>query len=121
MTNLDYDVPWLIIPESWKHPKAKAGKPSASRTKREPAKWRAMTDLEIEAATQLGQCRMPPATGAKRLARHMAAQAKANDPKITDKQAEYLWKFCWRYRRQISSATVAREAKRQRKLAEVCA
>ena len=115
MTNIDYNVPWLIIPESWKHPKAKSDKPSAAPTKREPAKWRAMTDLEVEAATQLGRCTLPPATGTKRLARHMAAQAAADDPQITDKQAEYLWKFCWTYRRQIASTAVLKEATRRNK------
>jgi hypothetical protein len=74
-----------------------------------------MTDLEKEAATQLGLCRLPPATSTKRLARSMAMQAEMNEPKITDRQAEYLWQFCWKFRRQIASEAVVREAKRRNK------
>ena len=115
-TNIDRDVPWLIIPESWKQPPApQATEPPAEKPKREPARWRPMTDLEIEAAKALGRCRLPPATSTKRLALHMAAQAAKDEPQITDRQAEYLWRFCWTYRRQIASAAVVREAKRRSK------
>lgn len=77
-----------------------------------------MTALEKLAAEQLGGCRLPPGTATKRLARSLAAQAAAEEPKITDKQAVYLWKFCWTFRRQISSPAVRREAKQQRKSLE---
>ena len=104
---------WLVIPESWIEKPVEHSQPAAdSPRKREPAIWRAMTDLEIEAATQLWRCSLPPATSTKRLARHMAAQAEADDPKITDKQAVFLWRFCWRFRRQIASAAVHAEAKK---------
>ncbi len=116
-TNIDYNVPWLVIPESWKRqPPEPLSEPATEKQKREPVKWRPMTDLEIEAAKELGRCRLPPATSIKRLAGHLAVQAQQQDPKITDKQAVYLWKFCWTYRRQIASAAVAKEAKRRRKV-----
>jgi hypothetical protein len=74
-----------------------------------------MTDLEIEAAKALGCCRLPPRTSTKRLSGHMVEQALRDEPQITDRQAEYLWRFCWTYRRQIASAAVVREAKRRSK------
>lgn len=117
MPAINYNRCWLRCPASWTEPSVPKAEP-ADKPKREPAKWRPMTDLEIEAATQLGRCRLPPATSTKRLCRHMAAQAQADEPKITDKQAEYLWKFCWTYRRQIASAAVVKEAKQRREKAK---
>lgn len=75
--------------------------PQKKERKREPANWRPMTGAEQRMALALGQCTFPPATAQKRFARDIAAQASADEPKITDKQRAYLHLMVHRYRRQI--------------------
>lgn len=65
------------------------------------AVWRRMTDAERRLAKALADCSFPPATAQKRFARSIAAQADADEPKITDKQRAYLHQMVHRYRRQI--------------------
>lgn len=85
-----------------------------AKHKREPAVWRPMTAMEQWAAIALGQCRLPPASSTKRLAYGMYDQARLEEPRITDKQAVFLWQFCWTFRRQISDADVKEIAKQRR-------
>lgn len=121
--NIDLFPSWLIPPTSWitpskpapsADPHEKADEAPRPVGKREPVVWRPMTDLEQRAALALGRCRLPPASGTKRLAGHIAEQAQRPEPVITDKQAVYLWQFCHRFRRQISDRNVLQEAKRQK-------
>lgn len=85
--------------------------------------WRDMTPLEQRAVLALAACRFAPATTVKRFARTMLyqydhAQTKSEAawpfPKITDRQAALLWKYCHHYRKQIGSGSVvAIEAQRR--------
>lgn len=86
--------PLMVLPES-ALPKPK------ERQKREPANWRDMTPIEKVLAEALGKCTFPPATAQKRFARNISAQAASDEPKITDRQREYLHLMVHRYRRQI--------------------
>lgn len=89
--------PLMKLPDSaLPKPKEKAN--------REPALWRRMTDNERALAGALGCCTFLPGSNHKRFARNIAAQATAEEPKITDKQRGYLHKMVHRYRRQISTA-----------------
>lgn len=94
-----------IAPAGAVSPLVKPEKP-----KRAPAEWRPMTDLEKRAAKALVTCRLPPATSTKRIAGHLYGQACLSEPRITDKQARYLWQFCWTFRRQIADRGVKQKA-----------
>ena len=85
-------APLMILPTS--------ATPKPKR-KRAPAKWRPMTDAEQTLAKALDNCTFVPGSNHKRFARNLAGQASAVDPKITDKQREYLHVLVHRYRRQI--------------------
>lgn len=85
-----------------------------SKPKREPAQWRQMTELERRACRALGRCSLPPRTATKRLCLSMANQAELEEPKITDKQAVYLWSFVWTYRRQIKDPDLLNIAKQKK-------
>lgn len=87
----------------------------APKPKREKPVWRAMTDLERVACASLcpGIISYLPGSIPKRIGRDLAAQAAADDPQITDKQASLLWRQAWAYRRQIADVAVLREARRR--------
>lgn len=106
---------WIDWPAANREPAATPPPPTppATKPKRKPAVWRPMTGLELRAALELGHCRLPVASSTKRIARNLAAQAEASEPRITDKQAPLLWKFCWKFRRQIRDQAVVREATRR--------
>lgn len=72
-------------------------------SKREPAKWRPMTDQERAAALAIkpGKVRYPVASPPKALARRLAAQAAAASPVITNRQAAAMWRLVHRFRRQL--------------------
>lgn len=84
------------------------------KSKREKPVWRAMTDLERAACLALDPWLVTylPGSIPKRIGSNLAAQAAADEPRITDKQATMLWLQAWTYRRQISDAAVLREARR---------
>lgn len=63
---------------------------------------RPMEPIEINAAVLLGSARFSPGSFHKRFARQLAAQARTDNPTITQKQAALLWELCWRYRKQIT-------------------
>ena len=44
----------------------------------------------------------------------MADQARLPEPRITDKQAVFLWQFAWTFRRQIDDPDVKEIAKQRR-------
>lgn len=102
----------------WSNPPAEqqpaSGGSSPAKAKQEPAAWRPMTPLELLAARALGFCYLPPASSTKRMVRHLVSQANESEPRITDKQAVYLWKFAWTYRRQIRDGVVLLEAAKRR-------
>jgi len=87
----------------------------APQPKREKPAWRPMTDLERAACLALAPelvCYLPGSVP-KRIGRNLAAQASADEPRITDKQAAMLWGQAWTYRRQIADGAVLREARRK--------
>ena len=88
--------------------------PPQQRPKREPPAWRPMRDLERRAALELGRCRLPPRSCTKRMVGNLVSQSHLDEPRITDKQAVYLWRFAWTYRRQIRDADVKEVAKQRR-------
>lgn len=89
----------------------------APKPKRKKPAWRPMTNLERAACLALdpGLVSYLPGSVPKRIGRNLAAQASADEPQITDKQAAMLWRQCWTYRRQISDGAVLREAERRHK------
>lgn len=60
-----------------------------------------MSPLERARALALGQCRFSPATFSKRFAKDMMAQARAEEPTITERQAFRLTVQVYIYRRQV--------------------
>ena len=72
------------------------------------AQWRDMTQFEKRLCEALDPARVryPVASPPKRLGRDLAAQAKADPPQITDKQAAAAWAQAWRFRRQIPDAQI---------------
>jgi hypothetical protein len=61
-----------------------------------------MTPREIAIARAFANVSFPPATAAKRFARHMTEIAVRHpEHPLTQKQADYMAKVAWRYRRQI--------------------
>lgn len=77
------------------------------------AAWRPMTEDERRAIQALRGVTFPVASPPKRLARHLLGQAAADEPKITDKQAAYLWRVVHTFRRQIHRDVVALAPKRE--------
>lgn len=72
------------------------------------ADWRPMTDLEHRAALALQGVTYPVASPPKRFARHLGSQCSTKT--ITDKQANLMWYYCHRFRRQIVDKDVLAEA-----------
>ena len=108
---------WLQRPLAWHQTPASVPiqpETAAPKPKREPAVWRPMTAIERRAAIALGKCRLPPASSTKRMCYQMADQARLSEPRITDKQAAFLWQFAWTFRRQIDDADVREIAKQRR-------
>lgn len=61
-----------------------------------------MTPRQLEIIAALDRVTFPPATSQKRFARDMVALARAKpDHVLTEKQADYLTKLAWRFRRQM--------------------
>lgn len=83
------------------------------KAKRQPATWRAMSDMERRAilAAQPGFVSYCPGSATKRLMRNLAAQAASDAPQITDKQAAAVWQIVWRYRRQVKDPDVLNVAR----------
>lgn len=108
--------PWLAA-DSFGAGKTIASAIPAPKPKREKPVWRPMTGLERAACLALspGNVSYLPGSVPKRIGRDLAAQAAADEPQITDKQAVMLWRQCWTYRRQIADAAVLSEARRQHK------
>lgn len=74
-----------------------------------------MTVLEGNAVVALHQCRFPVGSHPKKFSRSMSeAWITATDggkkPRITEPQAELLWKYCYTFRAQIQDAVVLTEA-----------
>jgi hypothetical protein len=86
-----------------------------------PPSWRDMTALECRAALCLGRCAFAPATGAKRFARTVSAQVRRQafglEGEITDRQAAYMWRLLWTYRRSVDDPEILREATATREAA----
>lgn len=113
MADLPFWINWKTPAESLPAASTETQQQTRPKAKREPAAWRPMTDMERRAAISLGLCRLPPVSGTKRMAGNMADQAREDEPQITDKQAFYLWRFVWTYRRQIADIDVKAEAQRR--------
>lgn len=74
--------------------------------------WRPMTEIEKRAALALAPGRVcyPVASSAKGLAGSLEAAAAAAVPKITDRQAEAMWRQIYRFRRQIQDKALIEAA-----------
>lgn len=67
-----------------------------------------MIPAEFDAVIYLSRASLRPATSGKRFVRETAAALAQNtDYKITERQALYLWKLVYLYRRQLPPALVA--------------
>jgi hypothetical protein len=106
---------WLVWPKQCEVKRFVASSEPEQKPKREPAAWRPMTEQERIACCAIGPgvVTYPPATSVKRLARHLSEQAHDKEPKITDKQADALWKIAWRFRRQIANPDVLNIARQK--------
>lgn len=84
------------------------------------AQWRPMTPKEIAAAIAMSPARVtyPVGTYYKKIARSVASQAASDAPRITDKQADAMWRVIVRFRRQIP-AEIVREAEWQSTLRSI--
>lgn len=61
--------------------------------------YRPMTDVEMAAAVSLEKCKLKNFD--RRFSECVVHEARQADPKITDKQANCLWRKIWRFRKQI--------------------
>lgn len=91
----------------------------ATRPKREQSVYRRMTADEIQMAQALLRCSFPIASWSKRFARQVGAQAAAQEPKITQRQADAMYRLMHTYRRQLPSALVELAALLERATQEV--
>lgn len=70
-----------------------------------------MTEEQSLRAQSLERCSFPVGSTDKRFVRDMAARSRtANPPTLTDRQAAYLTRLAWRYRRQMPRDLVPPEA-----------
>lgn len=70
-----------------------------------------MTEEQSLRAQALERCTFLPASTDKRFVRDMAARSRtAHPPALTDRQAAYLTRLAWRYRRQMPRGLVPPEA-----------
>lgn len=70
-----------------------------------------MTATEIAAARALVRCTFLPGLPPKRFVRQMATAAtNAPETPLTERQAAYLWRLVWSYRRQLGDAWAEKAA-----------
>ena len=63
--------------------------------------YRPMTEKEQTAALSLAHCSLRHFD--RRFSDCLAHEAKQDEPKITDKQANCLWRKVWKFRKQIAA------------------
>ncbi|HUO23691.1 MAG TPA: hypothetical protein VMU59_14335 [Caulobacteraceae bacterium] len=69
-----------------------------------------MNERQRRQAEALGRCSFLPGSAEKRFCRDMAARAAlAAPPELTERQAAYLERLCWRFRRQLPAHLVPSE------------
>ncbi len=71
-----------------------------------------LTDLDRAAAFQLADCTFRPGSFEKRFARDIASLVALGRAVLTPRQLYYLWKLCYRFRRQLTGPVRA-EAERR--------
>jgi hypothetical protein len=77
-------------------------------SRREPVPRFALTDTDRLLIGHLRLCSFPIASFAKRFARNMGHLVDAHDGRISAKERACLCSLVWRFRRQISTAIVAK-------------